>query len=58
MPSCNILGPMGKDGNPCPQFCPVKCGMDDVWCPGNMDDNGCMMPEVCMPKGSGCPNAP
>ena len=53
-----ILGPMGKDGVECPAHCPVNCGMDDVMCPGHMDDNGCMMPDHCIPNGSECPMAP
>ena len=49
---------MGKDGYECPVSCPVKCGMDDIWCPGGMDNNGCQMPEMCMPQGSECPAGP
>ena len=31
----------------CPSFCPMKCGENDMMCPGKMDPNGCKMPETC-----------
>ena len=40
---------MGKDGMECPADCPVKCGYEEMMCPGGEDWNGCMMAETCIP---------
>ena len=32
----------------CPSFCPMKCGENDMMCPGKMDPNGCKMPDTCI----------
>ena len=45
-----ISGPMGKDGNMCPNMCPTMCGKDEMYCWGGMDDNYCMMPDFCIPS--------
>ena len=42
-------GPIGTDGNSCPVVCPAACGIAEQNCPGGVDSNGCMMPDVCTP---------
>ena len=38
----------GKDGNPCPNHCPAKCGPDEMPCgPKGKDDNECLLSESC-----------
>ena len=41
------IGPIGIDGNACPDVCPAACGIAEQSCPGGVDSNGCMMPDVC-----------
>merc|ERR1711963_1216417 len=60
-----MKGPMGKDGFECPSMCPTNCGMDcpgfcpstcsneEMMCPGGSDDNGCIMPDFCVPSKGG-----
>ena len=43
------IGPIGADGNACPVVCPAACGIAEQSCPGGVDSNGCMMPDVCTP---------
>ena len=44
---------MGKDGMECAAYCPANCDAEQMMCPGGEDNNGCTMPETCMPsKGS------
>jgi len=43
-------GPVGIDGNECVVTCPMKCGVDDMICPGGKDPNGCPMPDFCFPS--------
>ena len=31
----------------CMNHCPMKCGNNDMMCPGKMDPNGCKMPDTC-----------
>jgi len=38
----------------CANHCPMKCGENDMMCPGKMDPNGCKMPDTCNP-GKFCP---
>ena len=33
----------------CPEIAPSECGPESMTCPGGMDSNGCMMPDMCMP---------
>ena len=34
----------------CPEMAPVECGADEFNCPGGMDAEGCMMPDLCVPS--------
>ena len=43
------IGPIGTDGNACSVVCPAACGIAEQNCPGGVDSNGCMMPDVCTP---------
>ena len=45
-------GPTGVDGTNCPGACPTVCPSDDLTCQGNVNDNGCDMPQFCLPSGS------
>ena len=41
----------GKDGNPCANHCPAKCGSEEMPCgPKGKDDNECFLPESCEPQ--------
>ena len=40
----------GKDGMNCPENCPVNCGSNGQSCMGEMDENGCKMPDFCVPQ--------
>ena len=58
-----FVGPKGNDGNDCYSHCPTTCGSHDMMCPGGADDNGCPMPDFCMPSdgpvgtdGNACPS--
>ena len=54
-----LPGPIGKDGNECPIFCPAKCdeSIGEIHCPGEGEDaNGCPTPDFCMPVTPDCPN--
>ena len=31
----------------CANFCPVKCGENDMLCPGKEGPDGCKMPDFC-----------
>ena len=31
----------------CPNHCPMRCGKDQVLCPGKMDHNGCQIQDTC-----------
>ena len=31
----------------CANFCPMKCGDNDMVCAGKMEPNGCKMPDFC-----------
>ena len=42
-------GPIGKDGNECPAFCPVKCSPKDLQCWVEKDENDCPKPDMCIP---------
>ena len=33
----------------CPEIPPSECGPESMICPGGMDSNGCMMPDMCIP---------
>ena len=33
----------------CPAHCPMKCGPEEMHCPGGMDWNGCPEPDMCIP---------
>ena len=46
-------GQLDYNGNECPVTCPTKCDGDDMWCYGGYDDNGCQMPDTCMPMKGG-----
>ena len=46
-------GPLGNDGNPCPNYCPTHCGPNEMPCCGGTDQNGCAMPDICIPTKSG-----
>ena len=35
-----------KNGD-CPASCPVKCGENDMVCPGKMGYSGCQDPDYC-----------
>ena len=43
-------GPTGVDGTNCPGVCPTVCPYDDLICQGNVNDNGCDMPQFCLPS--------
>merc|ERR1712072_1660867 len=32
----------------CPTNCPVNCNEHEMHCPGDVDSNGCKMPDTCM----------
>ena len=35
----------------CAAYCPANCDdAEQMMCPGGEDNNGCMMPETCMPS--------
>merc|ERR1711981_647690 len=38
----------------CINHCPIKCGENEMMCPGKMDAIGCKMPDMCIP-GKFCP---
>ena len=52
------IGPIGTDGNACPVVCPAACGIAEQNCPGGLDSNGCMMPDVCTPMTGNFQNCP
>ena len=41
-----------NDGNFCPDIsdCPTFCLSNEVRCPGGLDENGCKIPDVCIPE--------
>ena len=43
-------GPTGVDGTNCPGACPTVCPSNDLTCQGNVNDNGCDMPQFCLPS--------
>jgi hypothetical protein len=45
----------------CPGFCPGNCGPHEIMCPGGLDNEGCPIPDQCMPtmldhNGLECPS--
>ena len=48
-----LLGPVGIDGKECAVTCPMECGKDMMNCPGHNNNNGCQMPDTCMPTKGG-----
>ena len=50
-----LSGMPGKDGTECPVSCPMKCGPEEMQCWGGYDDNGCIMPDACVPMTETCP---
>ena len=46
-----LIGPIGLDGNECYLSCPItNCPMVNMEiCPGGYDENGCKMPDTCVP---------
>ena len=46
------------EAGPCPNFCPVFCGPDQVNCNMGPGPDGCMMPDWCAPAAAGCPPPP
>ena len=46
------LGCSGGDGGACARMrvvCPMKCGPEEMMCPGGTDPMGCPMGETCIP---------
>jgi hypothetical protein len=48
-----VTGGVGYDGQDCGVTCPIKCGVDDITCYGGEDENGCPIPDTCMPTKGG-----
>jgi hypothetical protein len=38
------------DGELCPVHCPIECPPDELLCPGQINENGCVDPDVCVKR--------
>merc|ERR1719232_2528989 len=43
-----LVGTFAYAQKDCPTFDPIKCGPEDMQCPGGQDWNNCPMPDFCM----------